>query len=240
MKLEKDYEEPVLSWQADPTPENADRMLHSLNPLITSATKSHVGDANPLIRSQARRMTLDAMQRYDPQQSSVRTHLYNQLQGLKRVNRQQTRAISAPERVVLDQGRLREHINTFQTEYGRDPTDEELADASHMSVKRIRHVRKFRAGVPEGAFQNEQGEVTLPESSRPGSPPSGNAWVEIVYDDMEPTNQLIMEHSLGLHGKPVLSNERLAKMLRITPGAVSQRKLHIQKQLDQEDLYSPF
>jgi DNA-binding NarL/FixJ family response regulator len=49
-----------------------------------------------------------------------------------------------------------------------------------------------------------------------------------------------MEHTLGLHGKKVLSNQEIARKLRLTPGAVSQRKATIQQLLNQEQELSPF
>jgi DNA-binding NarL/FixJ family response regulator len=49
---------------------------------------------------------------------------------------------------------------------------------------------------------------------------------------------VILEHALGLHGKPVLQNQQIAKKLRLSPGAVSQRKAKIQAKLNlQDDLH---
>jgi hypothetical protein len=57
---------------------------------------------------------------------------------------------------------------------------------------------------------------------------------------MDPINQKIMEHSLGLHGQPRLPNHEIAKLLRLSPGAISQRKARIQQTLDKESELSPF
>ena len=65
-------------------------------------------------------------------------------------------------------------------------------------------------------------------------------WVELVYSDLDETDQLILAHTLGLRGREVLQNQQLAKKLGISPGAVSQRKQRIQRLLDREQQLSPF
>jgi len=46
-----------------------------------------------------------------------------------------------------------------------------------------------------------------------------------------------MEHTLGMHGKRVLSNQDVARKLKLSPGAISQRKARIQSKMDlAEDL----
>jgi hypothetical protein len=58
-------------------------------------------------------------------------------------------------------------------------------------------------------------------------------WVEAVYLDQSPVDQVILQHSFGLHGRPVLSGEEVARMLNLSPGSVSQRKARLQRDLDE-------
>jgi hypothetical protein len=58
------------------------------------------------------------------------------------------------------------------------------------------------------------------------------SWHEFVYHDLDPIDQVILEHSLGLHGKQVLPNQDIARKLKLSPGAISQRKVRIQDQLN--------
>ena len=61
------------------------------------------------------------------------------------------------------------------------------------------------------------------------------SWVEFVYSDLNSTDQYILERSMGLHGHAVLSPGQLAKDLKLSPGAISQRMQKIQNKLDQRD-----
>ena len=49
---------------------------------------------------------------------------------------------------------------------------------------------------------------------------------------LRPISQSILEHTAGLHGRPILSNQELAAKLRLSPGAVSQRKAKIQEKIE--------
>jgi hypothetical protein len=55
---------------------------------------------------------------------------------------------------------------------------------------------------------------------------------EFLYHDLDPTDQAILERSLGMHGRRRLAGRDIAKSLGITASAVSQRASRIQKQLD--------
>jgi len=57
---------------------------------------------------------------------------------------------------------------------------------------------------------------------------------------MDATNQKIMEWTFGLYGSPQLSNQAIAQRLKLSPGAISQRKANIQRILDQEQDLSVF
>ena len=69
-------------------------------------------------------------------------------------------------------------------------------------------------------------------------------WLKTVYDELDPYHQSIMEYTLGLNGKPVLSNLEIAKKLNRTPGAISQAKKRIEEKLRQgqqfEDILGRF
>lgn len=60
-------------------------------------------------------------------------------------------------------------------------------------------------------------------------------WVDFVYRSVDPVDRLIMEHTLGLGGKPVVDSLTLARRLRLSPSAVSQRKSRIQQKLNERD-----
>lgn len=189
-------------------------------------------------------MALKALDSYDANKGNVRTHLLSQLQSLRRISAQSQNIISIPEQVGLDFGHMTESENQLRDELGRDPTDDELADATNLSRRRIQKIRAFNQPVSEGATmrdvsseENYGGDVA---SSVPGATRGEDAWFNFVYDDLSPTDKLIADMTLGRNGRRRTTTQDIARRLNITPGAVSQRAAKIQAMLDKRYTHGGF
>lgn len=146
--------------------------------------------------------------------------------------------MSIPEQVALDLGHVRESENFLRDKLGRDPSDSELADHTGLSLRRLTYVRRARPAYAEGSMvrpTEDGGDDLYSPAVRSRGNGALQQWHEFVYHDLDARDQLIMEHTLGMHGKRVLSNQDVAKRLGISPGAVSQRKARIQQKLDMRD-----
>jgi DNA-directed RNA polymerase specialized sigma subunit len=237
-KLETNYKPTFDAWKADPTPATTGALLKAIDPEIERGISAHVGASHPLIKSRARQIALGALRSYDPKQAKLGTHMVNQLQGLRRVARQQTNILAIPERVQLDQAFLSQEENSLRDELGRDPSTAELSDRTGLSLRRITKIRSYKNPVSEGYFSSSDSEEN--PAYIPAVQHSSKAWVETVYTDLDPVNQKIMEWTLGLHGVRPLSNQEIARRLGVTPGAITQRKFQIQALMNQEQELSPF
>lgn len=221
------------TWKLDPTPQaNAD-MLSALNPTIDKAIQTHVGKPNPILRSRARMMTLNALKTYDPEKSRLQSHIYNQLKGLKRYNAQMGQGVHVPERITLDRKAMETAHSELTDTLGREPTDNELSDHTGFSGRRLARIRQVRPATNEGYFNQmsaggEAGGFT-PAIARNDT---SNVFLQAIYDDLSPLDQKVFEWSLGYNGHPTLQNQKIASKLRRTPGWVSQRKSLIQKMFD--------
>lgn len=233
---EPEFDNLYTTWQQNRTPEGNAAALQALNPTINQAMQTHVGKQDPLLKSKARRMTLRALQTYDPMRGRLRNHVYNHLRGLKRAAGQQAHILRAPERLMLDRRAVGASQQELEDELGREPTDDELAHRAGFSVGRLQRIRGYKPGMSHGFFENLGEGGFLPAVKRQES----EAWVQFVYDDLSPIDKKIMEWTLGLNGQPVLANQVIAKRLNRSPGAISQRKKLIQNLLDEEQDLSPF
>jgi DNA-directed RNA polymerase specialized sigma subunit len=234
--LEPEFKPHYEAWKADPTPENSGQILKAVEPVLSAALRTYAGPTpSPTIRSRAKLMALHSIGTYDQSRAKLRTHLMTQLQGLRRHVAREGMIVSIPEQVALDIGHVREAENRLRDKLGRDPSDVELADFTSLSRKRLGYLRQHQHARSEGSMQraSDDGE----DIYAPPVTPTGNhsAWHEFVYQDLEPVDQVILEHTLGLHGKPVLQNQEIARKLRLSPGAVSQRKARIQQKLHLQD-----
>lgn len=237
--LEPEYVDAFNSWKGDPSPANNASMLRTVQPILDGGINTYVGESNPIIQSSARQIALQGLRSYDPSRSRLQTHLYNHLQGLKRVYRKQTSPVHVPERITQDRYQLDQYTQELADELGRDPTDDELSNRTGFSPKRLARVRSYTPGVAEGTLDNIDPSLAG-AASHPAAKAGQDAWLQIVYSELPTLDQQILEHTVGLNGRPKLSNMQIAKKLGRSPGAISQRKARIQGLLDQEMDLSPF
>jgi DNA-directed RNA polymerase specialized sigma subunit len=231
--LEPTYGREYRAWQAKPSPATTGALVRRVQPVLDKALMSYVnGKPSPMMRSQAKQLAIEAMGSYDPAKSKLQTHLLTRLQRLRRISAKETQIIGMPERVMLDRNALQSAESELEDQLGRDATTTELADHTGFSMKRIAQIRNVHAPMAEGA-------VSAADPTTGGQDPAvaqaGNYGVaEFVYDDINnDRDRLILEFSLGLHGRPKLSKTEIAKRLRLTPGAVTQRAAKIQAMIDE-------
>jgi hypothetical protein len=243
-RLEPAYREPYTRWQQDPSRENTGALLKVLKPEIDRGIRAHVGGrSDPLLRSRAKRLALGAVRSYDSRRAQLGTHVINQLQGLKRISRQQNQILRVPERVSLEQYRVFQVTNELTDELGREPTPVEVADRTGLSTKRLQYLQQFRPALSEGSMLGDSGNDESSAGGLPGVKPlpgARDSWTELVYSELDPINQKILDWSLGLHGAPQLQGTEIARRLRLSTGAITQRKQRIQALLDEGELRSPF
>lgn len=232
-KLEPDLADAYDGWKQKPGPQTMGLLLNRVQPAIEKGISANVGNkVSPVLRSSARKLAIGAIRSYDPQRAQLSTHIINHMRGLRRIGRQQQNIIRTPDRIAIEQNFLSQAQAELEDQLGRDPTTSELADHAGISMRRIAKIRRYRPAVYEGsllAIQDGDDDPFLPSVERD----TGDYVVRAVYDDLDETNQQILEWTLGLYGKKPLSNQQIAAKLRLTPGAVSQRKAIIQRQLDE-------
>lgn len=235
--LEPDYEPHFKAWQKKPSPETSGNLLKAVDPIVHEAMRTYGGasSTSPTLYGKAKRLTLDAIQSYDPSRAKLRTHLLTQLQGLRRMSAKEEQIVHVPEQLGLDRRHMQNAEMELRDKLSRDPSDMELADHTGLSRKRIASIRGMTPALAEGLMtrESEQGAgVWQPVIVNRRNKGMQQAWEEFVYGDLDPIDQLILEHSVGLHNKDVLSNQDIARKLKLSPGAISQRKARIQDQLN--------
>jgi len=238
--LEDDYRPAYETWKQNQTPEGNATFLQAIDPIVQKGVQMY-GDDSPLAASRGRLLALDASRKYDPKRSRLQSHLLNQMQSLRRITQKQHSVLRVPERILLESQRLKKYHQELSDELGREPSDAELSDRLGVTPVRLAKIRTYQPGMSSG-----QVEAIDPVSGGtvgriPGRQNEAAAlWAQIVHQELNPLDQRIMELSLGLNGNSKLSNQEIAHKLGRSPGAISQRKIRIQKLLDQEQEFSPF
>jgi hypothetical protein len=237
LQIESDYQPAYDAWKADPNPANSTQLLNTVRPVINTAVRIYAGPSakSPTIRSQAKKLALEAMDTYDPSRGTIKTHLMSTLQRLRRVAARQRQIISLPEQVALDQMETARATAELEDRFNRPPSDAELADYTGLSQKRIGYIRGSMRPTAEGTITRMKDEGGGYDPSVKRLYDEDDAWVELVYDDSDPTDQYIMERVLGLHGHTPQNPSSVASALKISPAAVSHRMARLQQKLDMRE-----
>lgn len=233
--LETNLTEPYVNWKKDPSPVNMDSLLTSMSPIINNGVKAYGNAGNPLHTSHARSILVNALPKYDPRQSSLKTFAMTHLQGLRRMSAKQDQVIHLPETLGIGLSRMDQTTKDLTDDLGRPPSDEELSRKMHIPLKHLAKIRGIKQPIPDGMLMgnvDDEGDYAAPMIT--GSVKDQQAWQDFVYQSVGPVDQLIMEHSLRLNGKPKKNTSEIAKMVGTSPAAISQRKKKIQALLDSQ------
>jgi DNA-directed RNA polymerase specialized sigma subunit len=228
-KRKPSLDEVYSKWKMAPTPGNFSELLDSARPVMNSALTTYAG-GNKSYLGHAKLLAAKAFRTYDPTRGvKLHTHLITQMQPLMRTAREHNMPVYVPERVSIEGAHLRRAERELNEKLGREPADTELADHTGLSLKRILHIRKFNRGdVPESGLtmRAEDGEEEVFHPAME-TKDHNKVFLEYVHHDLDPINQKILEWKTGLNGVRVLSNNEIARRLKLSPAAISQRSAKI-------------
>lgn len=235
-KLESEYYPYYSEYLAQPNPKTTQALIQKLSPVITKAVKTYGGDVNdPVLRAKAKVLAIEALNKYDPKKAKLSSYLLVHLQALRRYSAKRNMIVSIPERLGMERQLLYRKEQELEDELGREPTDEELADALGISIKRIQKIRMLPSVVSESTLLNvnTEDEESVYDPEVVDLRDSGKlAWRQVVYNSLDPRDKLIMEHTLGMNGKKILDGKQLARRLGVSEAYISQRKQKIQEMLN--------
>lgn len=216
---------PYELYKLNPTRQNLVAVTRQLRPTIDSVIAS-MGDAgNPHLRSRANVITAKAIKSYNPDSgASLATWVSSQLRQLSRDARKSNNVLSIPEGVQLDSYALYRAEREFMEEHDREPTLKELADLTHLSQKRIAHIRKkVKAVVADGATVGEDGTELAQGSETDHSQEA----MDYIYNESDTTDQKLLEYLLGYGGETPLDNKTIQQKLKLTPVQLTRRKARL-------------
>lgn len=218
-------------WQKNQSPANMDQLLRSAQSTIDKALSTYAG-GDKALRGRAKRLAIDAFRTFDPKKGAkLNTHLLIRLKPLQREYTNRSSVVSIPERVQIDKFRLEQTERSLTDELGRAPSDAELSDYAGFSARRIAHIRKFsRPKYAESQMKTPEGQP-VQMATEEVSPE--DIWFEYVHHDLDPVDKQILEWKTGMYDKQVLSTNEIARRLKITPSAVSQRAAKIALKLEE-------
>jgi len=224
-----------VDWRKTGNKEQFNKLMTGLRPTISSAINTFASGRNsPSVKSRARILTAQALEKWDPKKgSALKGFIFQQLQPLTRYSARAAQPLPMPEKAESELRRIQQAETALTSSIGREPTDVELSDYLNLAPARIQKIRQRYAhpSVSEGQMMDMGDPEKSDLAPAIHKPNLEEIWGDFVYMDSDPVDQKIIEWRTGRNGKPLLSNQQIAKRLKMTPSAVSQRAGRIQARL---------
>ncbi len=215
----------IQDFQKLPTPEKFEGLYNTFSGALEKSITSRMGMSNiprPAIKGQAIVAFDKALKAYQPGRAKFTTWLDNQMRPINRYVRDHADIAHIPDNRNSHIMRFRDTVTALNDQLGREPTTFEIADSMQMNEKEI------------GRLQKEMKKDLLAEEGLESFIPTKD--VDIIEDrarammmDLAPFDQLVLEHQLGLNGKPKLVPNQIAKQLKTDISKVRGSAVKIQK-----------
>lgn len=198
-------------------------VLKELQPTIDKAINNY-GGADPGLKTKARIIALDAVKSYDNTKgASLSTFVYGNLQKLLRERGERSNLTHLPENVAIIRNKIKDTIREWEIEHDEEPTVEQLADTTGLSIRRIDAVMNYKPITPDSLTVSPEGDQLVGADS-------GRAldlYSRVIYDELDDTDKKIYEWSTGFGKGTKLSGIEIARKLKMSPAAVSKRYIKI-------------
>jgi DNA-directed RNA polymerase specialized sigma subunit len=210
------FPEEYKVWKQDPSGENMSSLMKKMNHTIDKTLKTY---GAPELRTRAKILATQAFNTYDPNKGmALNTYLHQQLQALQREKARRGQVVHIPENVRLTKNKIFQATKAFESENDREPNMEELADLTGIPKSAISRSYTYKATSAQGSSQSDTGEDLY---SRPRD--FDRVWTDYVYFDLDPRDKKIFEMTTGYGGASIYSKGEIARKLKLSPSAVSQR-----------------
>ena len=217
------------AWKTDSSKENASLLVRALEPTIASALNTYAPGMERELAVRAKLLSLDAAQTYNPKMGThLKTHVFTTLKRLSRLGTQRSNTIKLPDNVQAEKKALERATAEFKAENGREPTREELADKTGISIRRMGKLEaRYPSAYSEGSLLSEKGDSLFTGKKDPYK-----VWVDYVYYDLSPRDKKIFEWSTGYGGTKKISKGEIARRLGLSNSAISRRVNYIISELE--------
>jgi DNA-directed RNA polymerase specialized sigma subunit len=212
-------------WNTNKSPQNLSALLKAIDPVINSEVQKQMGTIPPaILKLKAKALVIKALPKYNPDKAQLNTFIVHQLAPLKRENMKAQNIIRMPENMQLKVRTFIDRKQRLEDKLRREPTSLELADELKWSLKEVKRMeRQFHTEANVGSLIYEEGASYLDSKL--------NLRTDLVFRSLAPRDQLIFEYSTGYGGKQKISNNEIARKLKVSSAYISQRKKHIMGKL---------
>lgn len=212
-------------WKATGSREDLGVLFNHMEPVIQKEVSRWASGpvARPVLNLEAKKISLNAFNSFDPNKAKLNTHLTNNLKGLSRIVYTHTNPARMPEHQVLKLSTFMSSKQALEEQLGREPTSQEISEELAWSP---------------GEVERYQGQIRTGYSTSQPLPPgfdrfdADKVFLDFVYNDLVDQDKAVFEHTTGYGGKRVLSASELMAKTKMTQGQISHSKRRIRKMVE--------
>ncbi len=212
-------------WKASGSREDLGVLFNHMEPVIQKEVSRWASGpvARPVLNLEAKKISLNAFNSFDPNKAKLNTHLTNNLKGLSRIVYTHTNPARMPEHQVLKLSTFMSSKQALEEQLGREPTSQEISEELAWSP---------------GEVERYQGQIRTGYSTSQPLPPgfdrfdADKVFLDFVYNDLVDQDKAVFEHTTGYGGKRVLSASELMAKTKMTQGQISHSKRRIRKMVE--------
>lgn len=218
----------VLRWKKQKRPQDTKAIIKYLQPTIQSALHTYTPGQQNSFRIKATKLALDSLSQYDASKNTApSSFVFTNLQRLNRIRRQRQNIIHIPQSQVYLKQQIDKKIAQLQQDLGRQPNIDQICDATGMSKKKLQKLQEGSIFSESSSInpQNNQSTFGIKDIT-------DKDYYNYVYSSVGDIDKKILQWSMPYKGTP-LSNNQIAKKLKLSAGAVSQRKAKLQQMMSE-------
>lgn len=212
-------------WKSTGSRDDLGVLFNRMEPVIQKEVSRWASGpvARPVLNLEAKKISLNAFNSFDPNKAKLNTHLTNNLKGLSRIVYTHTNPARMPEHQVLKLSTFMSSKQALEEQLGREPTSQEISEELAWSP---------------GEVERYQGQIRAGYSTSQPLPPgfdrfdADKVFLDFVYNDLVDQDKAVFEHTTGYGGKRVLSAAELMKKTKMTQGQISHSKRRIRKMVE--------
>lgn len=223
------YQQDIEAWQKWHTTkdkQDLSTLFGRVQPIIHKEVSRWASGpvSRPVLTLEAKKLSLNAFNNFNPEKARLSTHLTNNLKGLSRIVYTHNNPARMPEHQVLKLSTFLGAKSSLEEELGREPTAQELAESLVWSTNEVaRYEGQIRTGY---------------STSKPQPPgfekfDADRSFLHFVYNDLVDQDKIVFEHTTGYGGKRVLSAQELIKKTKMTQGQISHSKRRIRRLVEE-------
>lgn len=233
MESNSDIDTEWKDWKAAGSDQSKLRgFVNKLEPVITSTLRS-AGISSPVVQDRAKLLAAKAIQSYDPNKGGkLATHVSSQLRSIVRDAPSIQEPFAPGNRYRGEATTMYRAQTRFNDTFGRDPSDEEMADLTQIPLRKVIRIRSSaRARIPLSVMEESDDDGSSSDVIGTTRTPHDD-WADAVYAGLGDVDKLIFMHKTGYRNAQILDPTTLAQKVGLSADAVRARANRMQAQLD--------